>query len=248
MSTMPYQRPLIIGHRGAAGEAPENTLTSFPLALEQGADMLELDVHLTKDSEIIVCHDETVNRTTNGSGAITDLAMDELQRLDAGSWFHERFAGERLPTLQQVFEQVPACIKINVEVKCLYSPALSDRLRELVQQYDRWDSVVLSGFSHKLLYQLKQDEPRFSVGLLYCSDFVQHRLAAEASGMPVYSLHPFHMLIQPEDIADLNAHGIQTYPYTVNQETHMRRLIDAGVSGIITDYPARLKELLEKYE
>ena len=113
-------KPIIIGHRGAAGEAPENTLASFALALEQGAQAIELDVHVTKDGEIVVCHDETLDRTTNGSGLICDQNWKDIQMLDAGAWFSEKFKGERIPLLSEVFDLVPLGTLINVEVKHAY--------------------------------------------------------------------------------------------------------------------------------
>ncbi|WP_281166722.1 glycerophosphodiester phosphodiesterase [Paenibacillus ginsengihumi] len=126
------KKPLVIGHRGAAGEAPENTLASFRLALEQGADAVELDVHMSADGEIIVCHDATVNRTTDGQGAISTMSTAELRQLDAGRWFHERFAGERLPLLEEAFRLVPDNIMIHVEIKCPYSVRLEERLLGLL--------------------------------------------------------------------------------------------------------------------
>src|SRR5919197_4354903 len=95
-------RPLVVGHRGAMGYAPENTLASFELAVEQGADVVELDVHLSRDGQVVVIHDEQLDRTTDGRGLVGDRTLDELKRLDAGSWFDPRFAGQRIPTLHEV--------------------------------------------------------------------------------------------------------------------------------------------------
>ncbi|MCZ8523126.1 MULTISPECIES: glycerophosphodiester phosphodiesterase [Paenibacillus] len=239
-------RPLVIGHRGAAGEAPENTLASFGLAVKQGADAVELDVHLSADGELIVCHDATVNRTTDGAGVIAEMTTDQLRRLDAGRWYDETYAGEGLPTLEEVFVQVPAWVMINVEIKCPYSPRLQQRLLELLKQYGRLDSTVVSSFNHKILRLLQEAEPALKIGLLYDANLVHHRGLAEGSGMKVYSLHPHHLLIDPEDVADAAAHGLKVYPFTVNDEVQMHRAIRAGMSGIITDYPARLRLLLER--
>lgn len=241
------KNPLIIGHRGAAGEAPENTLASFRLALEQGADALELDVHMSADGDIIVCHDATVNRTTDGQGAIDRMSTAELRQLDAGRWFHERFAGERLPLLEEVFQLVPDNMMINVEIKCPYSTRLEERLLGLLREYGRMETVVLSSFSHRILGRLQAAEPELRVGLLYSADVAfPHRKLAELSGMNVYSLHPSYRLIGPEDVADSTAHGLQVYVYTVNDERSQLAAREAGVSGIITDYPGRLRDLLER--
>ncbi|WP_426451110.1 glycerophosphodiester phosphodiesterase [Paenibacillus sp. S-38] len=239
-------KPLVIGHRGAAGEAPENTLASFALAVKQGADAVELDVHLSADGELIVCHDATVNRTTDGAGAIADLTAAQLRRLDAGRWFDEKYAGEPVPTLEEVFRETPAGVMINVEIKCPYSSRLQMRLFELLKLYGRLEGTVVSSFNHKILHSLQAAEPVLKVGLLYDANLVHHRRLAESSGMNVYSLHPYHLLIDPEDVADATANGLQVYPFTVNDEGQMHRAVMAGMSGIITDYPARLRSLLER--
>ncbi|KZE70455.1 glycerophosphodiester phosphodiesterase [Paenibacillus elgii] len=244
---MTIQQPIVIGHRGAAGEAPENTLASFELALRQGADAIELDVHLSADGEVIVCHDHTVGRTTDGTGAIAELTVAELMRLDAGRWFDERFTGERLPLLEEVFQLVPSEIMINVEVKCSYTPRLAERLAELLAQYNRLDSVVVSSFNHKVLKQLQEAIPNLRAGLLYVANFVSHRqMAAAAEGLNVYSIHPQHHTIDAGDAAEATGYGLRVYPWTVNEPQDLRRIIDAGVSGIITDFPGRLRNLLNE--
>ncbi|NOU94122.1 glycerophosphodiester phosphodiesterase [Paenibacillus sp. LMG 31456] len=242
------KRPLIIGHRGASGEAPENTLASFGLALQQGAEGLELDIHLSADGEIFVCHDSTVDRTTNGTGEIANMSVEELKMLDAGSWFDERYAGEQLPLLEEVFASVPAEIVINVEVKCPLTPRLQERLLQLLNQYDRLQSVVFSSFHHKVLLGLKQEEPRLQVGLLYRGNFINHRNVAELTGMDIYSLHPYYTLIDAEDVADAVSHGLRVYTFTVNDPVQMKRVYDLGVSGIGTDFPALLKIMLDSLE
>jgi glycerophosphoryl diester phosphodiesterase len=239
------EKTIIIGHRGAAGEAPENTLGSFRLALEQGAEALELDIHETADGELIVCHDSTVNRTTNGQGAISLMTVQELKKLDAGSWFNPRFAAERLPLLEEVFALVPEEIVVNVEVKCEYSVRLEARLVELLHQYNRLQSVIVSSFNHKILVRLKRTEPALKIGLLYTANFQSHRQMAESAGVEVFSLHPYYRLIDAEDVEDALQNGLRVYPYTINEEAELHKALAAGVSGIITDYPARLKALLD---
>ncbi|MEK8131050.1 glycerophosphodiester phosphodiesterase family protein [Paenibacillus filicis] len=240
-----HTTPLIIGHRGAAGEAPENTLASFQLALTHGANALELDINESADGALIVCHDHTVDRTTDGSGYIHQLTALEIGRLDAGSWFGESFAGERVPLLADVFAAIPADIMINVEVKCAYSPRLSAELQRLLSEFGRLDTAVISSFSHKTLYRLKQDRPELRVGLLYVGDFIDHSRLAELSGMEVYSLHPYYLSMDADDVAQAVSQGLQVYPYTINEPEQLQRAVEAGFSGIITDYPARLREILE---
>lgn len=235
--------PLVIGHRGAAGEAPENTLASFELALRQGADGLELDIHMSADGEIVVCHDATVDRTTNGSGAIAALSWERLRRLDAGSYYAERFAGERLPLLAEVLQLTPPGKLLNIEIKCAATSQLVARLPELLRASARMEDVVISSFDHKALMALHGAEPQLRLGLLYSANLVHHWQLAATSDMPVYSLHPAYRLIGAEDVAEAGRHGLAVFPYTINAPEDMLAAASAGVSGIITDYPARLRAL-----
>jgi glycerophosphoryl diester phosphodiesterase len=236
--------PLIIAHRGSAGEAPENTLGSFKLALDQGCDAIELDIHLSADGEMMVIHDYTIDRTTTGAGRVRDMTVSELKQVDAGTKFHEKYTGERIPLLGEVFELVPGHIMINVEIKGGYHEGIADKLAKLLRSHNRVDGVVVSSFNHKVLVELKRIDSDVKIGLLYTADFVNHRKVAELVGEPVYSLHPHYSQISGSDISDAVSHGIQVYPYTINDEASMLHMIEAGASGIITDYPSRLKQLL----
>lgn len=236
--------PLIIAHRGSAGEAPENTLAAFELALRQGCDAIELDIHLSKDDELIVCHDSTVNRTTDGTGVIRQMTVSELQRFDAGRWFHESYAGERLPLLEEVFDLVPVDIMINVEIKETYEGLIEQRLLHMLRNRNRLSQVVVSSFDHKSLLRLKRSEPDVKIGLLYSQNAVDHSQLADLLGVPVYALHPYSKRIDQEDIVRATSRGLQVYPWTINNEEAMEQAIDSGVSGIITDYPAVLKRIL----
>ncbi|UJF31925.1 glycerophosphodiester phosphodiesterase [Paenibacillus hexagrammi] len=238
------KRPLIIGHRGAAGEAPENTLASFELALKQGADGIELDVHLTQDGQIVVCHDPTLNRTTNGTGYIVQQSLESIQQLDAGAWFGDAFRGERVPTLREVFEAVPEGKLINVEVKHAYEGRMEHVLLSFLRRSGRMQDVVVSSFDHKCIKRLKVSEPELQVGLLYAANLIDHSAYAELLGVEVYSLHPHYEGIGASDIKLAVEKGLHVYPYTVNREEEYRRLIEAGVSGIITDFPARLADVI----
>lgn len=240
--------PLIIGHRGAAGEAPENTLRSFQLAFEQGADAIELDIHLSADGELVVIHDHTIDRTTNGTGAVADLTLSELKRYDAGGWFHEQFAGEQIPTLLEVFEIVPKDRMVNIEIKAKTGGSLEAKLIALLRRTGMMEQAVVSSFNHKVLKHLKQIAPEVKIGLLYTANFVDHRICAEGFGAPVFSLHPHYSMIDLGDVQLATESGMQVYPYTMNNEADMRAFIQAGVSGIITDFPGRLHQLLSRNE
>ncbi|MDF2644643.1 MAG: glycerophosphoryl diester phosphodiesterase [Paenibacillus sp.] len=241
---MTKQPLLVIAHRGAKGEAPENTMAAFRLGLEQGCDAIELDIHLSKDGEIVVIHDDTMHRTTDISSKVNELTLAELKQADAGRWFHEKYAGERVPLLEEVFDLVPANIMINVEVKYSYRRKLEPALVELMRRKNRIHNVVVSSFDHKCLLFLKLLEPEIKIGLLYDFTPGQHNQLAAGLGTPVYSLHPKHTRIVAEDVREAVAHGLHVFAYTVNDEENMAKLIDYGVSGIITDYPGKLRNLL----
>ncbi|MGM1048317.1 MAG: glycerophosphodiester phosphodiesterase [Bacillota bacterium] len=238
------KQPLIISHRGASGEAPENTMAAFKLGLEQGCDAFELDVHLSKDGQLVVIHDGTIDRTTDGSGAINELTVDELKAFDAGSWFKKEYTGERIPLLEEVFDHTPAHILINIEVKGSYNQQLEPALIELLKKKNRMDTVVISSFDWKSLRYLKELEPQIKVGLLYNLCLDHHDKLPEAAGTNVYSLHLNGEKLDSHDIHRIQAANLRVYIWTINNEQQMRFALEAGVDGIITDYPGQLKALM----
>jgi len=235
---------LVMAHRGSMGHAPENTLAAFQLGIDQGCNAIELDIHLSKDGELVVIHDDTLNRTTNLTGKVNDLTVQELKQADAGSWFDEQFAGERIPLLEEVIDLVPPHILLNIEVKRSYGGQLESKLLELLKRKNRIQHVVLSSFNLKSLKQLKLAEPEVKIGIIYNVNVVQHRDFANLMGVPVYSLHPNFQSIDPEDIQDAVSNGIKVFPYTINDEQDLKLAISHGVSGIITNFPDRLRSIV----
>ena len=156
----------LIGHRGAAGHAPENTLTSFRRAIDMGATMLELDIHLSRDKELIVIHDHDISRTTSGNGLVESMTLAEIQQYDAGSWMHSDFQGEKVPTLQQVMEFTRQEISLNIEVKTgeQIHIGLVDKLLEMISQYDAANQIVISSFHREYLREIKENDPSIEVG------------------------------------------------------------------------------------
>jgi len=236
---------LVIAHRGAKGEAPENTLAAFRLGLEQGCDAVELDVHLSQDNVVIVCHDDTLDRTTDSKGEIRSLTVEEIKQADAGQWFHERYKGERIPTMEEVFDLIPPGIMINIEIKNSYNSQLEPALIELIHRKQRLADVVISSFDFKSLALIKLLEPSIKIGLLYDVNFTRHSSIADSLGLPVYSMHPSFRRINAEEVKDCSSKGLQVYPYTINDEKQMKLAIQYGVAGIITDFPGKLRALLE---
>jgi glycerophosphoryl diester phosphodiesterase len=248
MMNMTQPSVLVIAHRGAKGEAPENTLAAFRLGLEQGCDAIELDIHLSKDGEIIVIHDFTIDRTTNMKGVVNELTLLQLKQADAGCWFNSRFEGERIPTLEEVFDLVPPEVMINVEIKDSYDRMLEPTLVELMKRKNRVHNVVVSSFDHKSLMFLKLLLPEVKIGLLYEINPGSHVNLATGLGVPVFSLHPNFKRINREDIREALHKGIEVFPYTINDTSKMRQAIEYGASGIITDFPGKLREILLNQE
>lgn len=237
-------RPLVIAHRGVAGEAPENTMPSFRLAHEQQCDAIELDVHLTGDDQIVVCHDDTVDRTTDGKGRIREMTLEQIRRLDAGSWFDSQYTGERIPLLSEVLEWLPPEIGLNIELKDSADGSLESRVIDTVRDFDRMESVLFTSFDHKMLYRLKKQAPEARIGLVYGGRLRNPGHLVRNFGLEVFSVHPHYQMIDKEDIDDLRQIGIHVFVWTVNRPDEIRQMVDCGVSGVITDFASRMREIV----
>ena len=238
-------RPLVVAHRGASGYAPENTMSSFALALEQGADAVELDVHLSRDGRVVVIHDERLERTTDGHGFVRDHTLAELKRLDAGAWLEARFAGERLPSLDEVLEWAHGRTFVAIELKNapLWYPDLERKVAELVERHGMAENVLVISFDHQALQRLRAISPRLPTGAVYaCRPADQVGLAA-AAGAQV--LEPHWSYVTPEDVAAAHAAGLRVSTWATSDPDVLRTLIRAGVDGIATNHPDVLVRLLE---
>lgn len=243
------QETLNIAHRGASAEAPPNTLAAFRRAMELGADGVELDVRLSADGVPVVIHDATVDRTTDGTGRVADLSLAALKELDAGSWFDPVFAGERIPTLEEVFEAIGATGLINVELKALPGEerGLEPAVVTLVRQHNLTDRVLFSSFNPFTLRRTRRLAPDIPLGFLYDASHLSRMARAAAALMPRLrpeALHPNWHLVSRALVDRAHRRGRKVIAWTVNDPRHMRRLVGLGVDGIITDYPDRLGEVL----
>jgi glycerophosphoryl diester phosphodiesterase len=240
--TKPY--PLIIAHRGASGSAPENTLAAFQLAVDQQADGVELDVQLTRDNRFVVCHDRTVNRTTNGRGKIRKMRADDICRLDAGSYFDNQFTGQRVPLLEEVLAILPQDMLINIEIKHIppYDIQIEERFIDVLTANRRLDHVIISSFDHQLLARMKKIHNDLNIGLIYKANLLHPRQYAQLSETAVYSLHPHLHAIQAEDVAEARRHGLHIFAWTVNTAKQAQRCIDLNVTGVITDHPSEVRK------
>jgi glycerophosphoryl diester phosphodiesterase len=245
-------RTLNFAHRGASGYAPQNTLAAFVLAAEMGADGIELDVHLAADGQAVVIHDDTVDATTNGTGRVSRMTLAELQSLDAGGWVDPRFAGERIPTLKQVFDAVSDRLLINIEIKVEagYHPVEQEaETVRLIVEHGLVDRVIISSFSPLSLRRVHRLNPDIALGFLYARGepaflpWLVHRFYA-----PLAALHPHFGLVDSRYVAAAHERGQRVNVWTVNEAEQLRRMQDLGVDGIITNYPDLLCDVLSERE
>ena len=234
--------PLVFGHRGASAYAPENTLMAFRRALDLGADGFELDVTLSADSVPVVIHDDTVDRTTDGSGPAASLTLAQLKRLGAGfrARFKDEFAGERIPTLEEVFAELGPRALINVELKQDPSPErrLAEQVVALIHAHRLERRVLVSSFYYDNLRCVKQADAALPVGLLYAPNEPGQVLRAWLKpGVRPEAHHPYYRLVDALTMRWYRRRGYRVNVWTVNAETDVRRLMRLGVDGLITDRP-----------
>ena len=237
---------LNIAHRGGSALGPENTFAAFEKALAAGADGFEFDVHLTRDGHPVIIHDETLERTTNGSGPVGEAALKELQQLDAGSWFGSEFTGEKIPALAELFEHYQEKnLLFNVELKTDLTPypGLPEAVLQLVSRFNLEERVIISSFNPETLKASRIINPKVRTGLLYVLE--PENPWDQARELGCYSVHPlFFHLQDPETLARFRREAIPLYPWTVNDPEMMEAFLDAGLEAIITDYPDQLAELI----
>jgi glycerophosphoryl diester phosphodiesterase len=236
---------LAIAHRGASGYAPENTLAAFRRAVAQGVTFIETDLHLTRDAHFIAVHDETVERTTNGQGAVQQMTLAELRRLDAGSWFASEFMGERIPTLEEILEFAKKNdVVFYLELKPNGFWGGEHALISALRNASEIARCVIISFDPAILASLRKIEPTLMTGLLHENGAGQpFEKALEIGARQVVVRSD---LITPNLLQQARKQDLQVVCWTVNSPAHMRMLVSAGVDGIMTDYPDRLLNVLKK--
>jgi glycerophosphoryl diester phosphodiesterase len=234
--------PYIIAHRGLSAKAPENTLAAFSRAAgTDGIDLVELDVRLSRDEEVIVLHDRTLQRTSTGNGPARNYRLAEIQAFDAGSWFHPSFSGERIPTLQAVLSSVGDRVMVNIEIKSDWlhrepKGLLEDRVMNVVRACGMVDRVLVSSFDHRLIANLKQRSPEARTGILYnlYRDFGRRPSALAAhTGAEVFVCARHEL--RPALVRDAHEHGLAVYVYTLDAPSDVRSVLALGVDGILSN-------------
>lgn len=244
----PLTKPLVIAHRGHSSGAPEQTLAAFRQAIELGADMIEADVRRTRDGQLVMCHDARVDRTTNGSGAVADYTLAEVRRLDAGAWFDPRYAGEGVPSLDDLYElaieaRISLCLEVKGETdaeRLSIAHAVADEIRAR----DRLDDDVMSSFDHRALAAAAVAQP----GLRTAPDRLPERGASDACatvaqaaaiGAPIIQHH--HEDLDAETVAELHGAAIEVWAWPPLTEAEIERVLTMHVDGVMGDDVAAIR-------
>ena len=242
-------KPLIFAHRGASALAPENTLAAFQLALELGADGIELDVMLSKDEELVVIHDTTVNRTTDGGGNVPEMIYAQLRKLDAGSKFGEQFADEHLPTLAEVFELVGNRLIINVELKNYHAPMddLATHVVRLIDKHGLQGTTLLSSFNPLNARKARETNPSIPFGLLTEPGALGALFRGPAGRLFGYqALHPYYKDVTAGMVEALHHRGKMCNVWTVDDPQALLAMKQFKVDAVICNDPAAARMVLEQ--
>lgn len=241
-------RTRVIAHRGYSGAAPENTLAAVRAAINVGSDMAEIDVTLTSDGQVVVIHDATLQRTTNGGGEVLQFSLTDLRQLDAGSWFSKSFAGEPIPTLGAMLAEVDDRILLNVEIKSeAVGLGVVEKVAAAIRARGMINEVVVSSFSPPALEKMHEVAPEIRTAVLYNKDLhVGMDPVYIATGVGASAFNISRVRLTPEMLRKCRENGIPVAVYTVNKKRHLRKTIKLGVHAIFTDRPDRLLEVLAK--
>ncbi len=223
---------IVIGHRGASGHEPENTLESFRKALDLNVDMIELDVYNCRSGELVVFHDDSLRRITGHFGKVEKKTFEELRKLDAGR-------GEKIPALEEVLELVDRRAKVNIELKGAGTAGPAYDLMEKFVNERGWsrDDFIISSFNHSLLEEFCKTSSEYRIGIL--SSKKRFDYIDTASRLSAFSAHPELKNVTPELVDSLHKHGLAVYVWVVNEPKDIKMMQDYGVDGIFTDFPDR---------
>ena len=252
MDLSSFIKPLIIAHRGFRAKFPENTCIAFEAAVQAGAQMLEMDVTLTLDKELVIIHDTTVDRTTNGTGLVNSFSLRELKQLDAGSWFDSRFADERIPTLSEVLDNIVTDkILLNLEIK----PAnlstqsvigeIEQMLVTVIEERHLLPKVLITSFDAGALTRIKQLDHRIPIGLNSKFTEGEHTIA-RCKALDVFSYHPNFAYLEVASIEMLHKSDIYVMPYNIENSMEIQQLQDWGVDGLCVEDPQMAANSMEQ--
>lgn len=260
-------RPLVIAHQGGEHLAPSNTLVAFEQARELGVDVIEFDVHMTRDGHLVAIHDNTVDRTTDGSGKVNDMTLEEIKALDAADYFQDldgeysyRGQGITIPTVEEIFDEF-SNMRLNIELKATNDPELyepiSEKMWELIEQYGNAERVLVASFEHEII-EMFQDISEGTVPVsggrdevtkfvIFHKAFLNGLYRANVDAVQIPTEESIFDLKDGKLIRGAERRGMDVHYWTINDAGTMRELIDLGAGGIITDRPDLLIDVLEEY-
>ncbi len=254
LNLWPRQAPcVIIGHRGAMGYVPENTLLSFEEAIRRGADLVEMDVQLTADNQVVVMHDTSVDRTTNGQGMVRDLPLKKIQSFDAGGWYGQDYSKEYVPSLSDVIRRFRArkstrhqLVGLIIELKTVRGSggSLADAVVAQLQRDDFIDRVFIISFDTVALQEVRVANKHVPTGLLYSEEGDESRIT-QARTIGAQALFPRKTCITARGVLAAHKAGLAVATWTANTKNEMKRMMTCGVDCIATNYPDRLRSLME---
>lgn len=236
-------------HRGFCGKYPENTMLAFRKALEAGVDGIELDVQLTKDGHVVIIHDETVNRTTNGTGLVVDYLLEDLQKLDASSIFAGQMGFNPIPTLREYFELVKdSHIVTNIELKTGVNqyPGIEAKVLDLIREFKLDDRIIISSFNHHSVMRMKAMAPELVYGFLADTWILDAGAYTKSYDVPCY--HPSVNMMTQEIVDELKANGRVINVWTVNKEEQIRDLYKKGIDCVIGNFPDLTAKVLKELQ
>lgn len=237
-------------HRGFSGEYPENTMLAFRKAIEAGADGIELDVHFTKDKELVIIHDETIDRTTDGTGEVESFTYEELSKFNAYGRFCGKFDFQKIPTLREYFELVAPVdgFMTNIELKTGINeyPGIEKAVLELIDEFNLRDRIIISSFNHFSVLRFKALAPEMKCGFLEESRIVDFGAYAKKHGMDF--VHPLYHCLTPDVLEEIYSNGIGINTWTVNDEDAVRYLVENRVNAVIGNYPDMVDRVLKEFK
>ncbi len=234
---------LVIAHRGASSYAPENTFAAYDLAIEMGVHHVELDVELTSDNHVVVIHDDTLDRTTNGSGPVTSHTVEALRGLDAGSWFDEKFSGYRIPTFDEVLTRYKGRLHFHTEIKGR-SPSLPGLTADLISKHGMEDEVTITSFQYRQLEAMRACAPELPAGWLVRE--IDDETISKAQEIGLLQLCPEAKIVTGELVERLHAEGFVARAWGVTNEALMQRVVEAGADGMTVNFPDKLIAYLKE--
>lgn len=239
-------KTLCIAHRGGAAYAPENTMAAFKNAIKMNADYFEVDVHLTKDGHVVVIHDDTLERTTDGKGMVKDKTLAQLKKLDAGSWFSKKFKGEKIPTLEETLDLAKGKIGVVIEIKNgpVFHKGIEKKVINMIRKKTMQNEVIIISFDHECIRRTKKIAPEIKAGILFYGNVIDS--AGMAESIKAEYVCPGWQLVTDEMILNCRKNNRKMNLWTINDKQTMKFFIDKKVDAITTDKPDILIKLLKE--